>query len=179
MQELSKLYKQIASMHNLWNAAWQTLLHGRRFKNEGAVFKLTYEHSLLQIHKELATQSYKHGKYKEFIIYEPKQRTVLAAPIKDRIVHHALHDVIEPFIDRKFIFDSYACRKNKGTHLAINRSQKFMQANQYFMHLDVKKYFQNINHQTLKNILSKHIKQADVLNLFHIIINYPLNHSAL
>lgn len=171
MQKLSKLYKQIVSTQNLWDAAWQTLLHGRRFKNVGASFKLTYEHSLLQIHKELATQTYKHGKYKEFIIYEPKHRKVLAAPIKDRIVHHALHDVIEPFIDRKFIFDSYACRKNKGTHLAINRSQKMMQSNQFFMHLDVKKYFQNINHQILKTILSKHIKQADVLNLFHIIIN--------
>jgi len=171
MQKLSKLYRQIASMQNLWDAAWQTLLHGRRFKNDGASFKLNYEHSLLQIHKELARQSYKPGNYKSFMIYEPKQREVLAAPIKDRIVHHALHDVVEPFIDRKFIFDSYACRKNKGTHLAINRSQKFMQANQYFMHLDVKKYFPNINHQTLKAILNKHIKQTDVLNLFHIIIN--------
>jgi len=179
MQQLSKLYKEIAGMHNLWNAGWQTLLHGRRFKNQGAEFKLTYEHSLLQIHKELATQTYKHGKYKEFIIYEPKQRTVLAAPLKDRVVHHALHDIIEPFIDRKFIFDSYACRKNKGTHLAINRAQKFMQANRYYMHLDVKKYFQNINHCILKQILAKHIKQTDVLNLFNIIINSSVNSKEL
>jgi len=61
MQKLSKLYRQIASMQNLWDAAWQTLLHGRRFKNDGASFKLNYEHSLLQIHKELARQSYKQG----------------------------------------------------------------------------------------------------------------------
>ena len=158
-------------MQNIWQAAHRTLLNGRRFKNEGALFKLHYEKHLLQIHNELATQTYQPGTYKSFIIYEPKQRKVLAAPLKDRVVHHALHDVIEPIIDRKFIFDSYACRKNKGTHAAITQVQRFMQANQYFMYLDVKKYFPSINHRILKEIVEKHIHQQDVLQLFHLIIN--------
>jgi retron-type reverse transcriptase len=161
-------------MQNIWQAGHCTLLCGRRFRNEGAKFKLYYEKHLLQIHTELATKTYTHGAYKSFMIYEPKQREVLAAPIKDRIVHHAVHDTIEPVIDRKFIFDSYACRKNKGTHAAIIRTQRFMQANEYFMHLDVKKYFPNINHNTLKTILKRHIKEQDVLELFYIIINSTL-----
>ncbi len=165
-------------MQNLWQAGHRTLLKGRRFKHEGALFKLHYEKHLLQIHKELATKTYRHGTYKSFIIYEPKQRIVMAAPLKDRVVHHALHDVIEPIIDRKFIFDSYACRKNKGTHAAITRAQRFMQANQYFMHLDVKKYFLSINHFILKRILKKHISEQDVLQLFHIIINSSLPNEA-
>jgi retron-type reverse transcriptase len=162
-------------MHNLWLAAHRTLLRGRRFKNEGALFKLHYEMQLLQIHKELATQSYQPGAYKSFMIYEPKQREVLAAPLKDRVVHHALHDVIEPIIDKKFIFDTYACRQNKGTHAAIHRAQRFMQSNQYFMHLDVKKYFPNIDHFILKRILKKHIDEQDVLQLFDIIIDSTLD----
>lgn len=158
-------------MQNLWQAAHRTLLDGRRFKNDGAIFKLHYEKHLLQIQNELATKTYKHGAYKSFIIYEPKQREVLAAPLKDRVVHHALHDVVEPVIDSKFIYDSYACRKNKGTHAAIIRAQRFMQANRYFMHLDVKKYFPNINHRILKAILKNHIPQQDVLQLFYLIID--------
>ncbi|MEX0635559.1 MAG: hypothetical protein WD135_02240, partial [Ferruginibacter sp.] len=76
-------------MQNLWQAAHNTLLDGRRFRNEGALFKLHYEKNLLQIHKELATQTYKPSAYKKFIIYEPKQREILAAPLKDRVIHHA------------------------------------------------------------------------------------------
>lgn len=171
MNKLSPLYRKICSMQNLWQAAHRTLLEGRRFKNEGAKFKLQYEKHLLQIHTELATQTYTPGVYKSFVIFEPKQRIVLAAPLKDRVVHHALHDVVEPIIDKKFIYDTYACRKDKGTHAAIKRAQRFLQANRYFMHLDVKKYFPSINHAILKNILKKHIHQTDVYNLFELIID--------
>jgi len=161
-------------MQNIWQAAHSTLLDGRRFKNDGAKFKLHYENHLLQIHKELASQTYKPCAYRSFVIYEPKQREVLAAPIKDRVVHHALHDIVEPLIDKKFIFDTYACRKGKGTHAAIIRTQRHLQTNRYFMHLDVKKYFPSINHSILKDIVKKHIHQSDVCNLFEIIIDSTL-----
>ena len=173
MHNLSPLYREICSMANIWKAAHRTLLEGRRYKGPGAEFKLHYESYLLQIHNELASLTYQHGEYSTFYIYEPKQRLVLAAPIKDRVVHHALHDVIEPMIDKKYIFDSYACRKDKGTHKAISRAQKFLQANEYVMHLDVKKYFPSINHETLKCILKRHIKDQQVLALFDTIINSP------
>jgi hypothetical protein len=84
-----------------------------------------------------------------FTVYEPKQRIILAAPIRDRVVHHALHDVIAPLIDRGFIFDSYACRPGKGTHRAVQRACSFLLANEYFLHLDVRKFFPSLPHENL------------------------------
>jgi len=174
MIENSALYKQIYSIENLMQAGHRTLLDGRRYKREGSLFKLHYEKHLLQIQKELQSKTYKPGNYRAFTIYEPKQRLVLAAPLKDRVVHHALHDVVEPMIDSKFIYDSYACRNFKGTHKAITRAQRFLQANTYFMHLDVKKYFPSINHAVLKNILKKHFSDTSILDLFDVIIDSSL-----
>ncbi len=174
MSKKSASYKQIYSIENLMQAGHRTLLDGRRYKREGSFFKLYYEKHLLQIQKELQSKTYKPGKYRIFTIYEPKQRLVLAAPLKDRVVHHALHDVVEPLIDSKFIYDSYACRQNKGTHKAITRAQRFLQANAYFTHLDVKKYFLNIDHMIIKNILKKHFVDVAILDLFDVIIDSPL-----
>ncbi len=171
MSKNNTLYQKVCSIENLMHAGHRTLLYGRRYKREGALFKLHYEKHLLQIRQELINKTYKHSAYRSFTIFEPKQRLVLAAPLKDRVVHHALHDVIEPIMDKKFIYDSYACRQNKGTHAAITRAQHFLQANQYFVHLDVKKYFPSIQHNTLKNILKKHFTDADILNLFDVIID--------
>jgi RNA-directed DNA polymerase len=171
MSTKPSLYDRVCAFENLMRAGHRTLLEGRRYRGEGALFKLHYEKHLLQLHKELTSRSYRHGPYKSFTIYEPKQRTVLAAPLRDRLVHHALHDVVEPLIGRKFIHDNYACRHGKGTHAAILRAQHFLQANRYFSHLDVKKYFPSIDHITLKRILRQHFTDLDVLALFDHIIN--------
>lgn len=171
MSTKPSLYDRVCAFENLMRAGHRTLLDGRRYRGEGALFKLHYEKHLLQLHNELTTRSYRHGTYKTFTIYEPKQRPVLAAPLRDRVVHHAQHDVVEPLIGRKFIHDNYACRIGKGTHAAILRAQHFLQANRHFAHLDVKKYFPSIDHATLKRMLRQHFIDADVLGLFEHIID--------
>jgi hypothetical protein len=86
-------------------------------------------------------------------VYDPKERVILAAGLTDRVVHHALHDAIEPIIDRKFIAHAYACRRGKGQHRAIQAAQGMLRKNAYFMHLDVKKYFYSIDRQKLLSIV--------------------------
>jgi retron-type reverse transcriptase len=174
MPEKITLYQQVSSAANVLAATHNTLKHGRRYKGAGAAFSFNKEQQVITIVKELQSKTYKPGRYEQFFIYEPKKREVLAAPLKDRVVHHALHDVVEPLIDRKFIFDSYACRKNKGTHKAILRAQRFLQSNVYFVHLDVKKYFPSIDHLVLTSILRKHFYDTEVLKLFDLIIESSL-----
>lgn len=91
-------------------------------------FSYNLEDNLLQLREELLSQSYKHGGYKKFIVSDSKKRVIKAAPFRDRVVHHALCNVIEPIFDKGFIYDSYACRKGKGIHRAIKRLGKTLQS---------------------------------------------------
>jgi RNA-directed DNA polymerase len=169
-----RLWPQVVSFENLLLAAKVTLAHGRRYHGEGAAHRMRLEERLLALQRELSQQTYRHGRYRGFTVYEPKQRLILAAPVRDRIVHHALHDVIAPYFDRGFIFDSYACRPNKGAHRALDRAQKFLQANRFSLHLDVRKFFPSLPHAPLKEILRRSIREREVLWLFDHIIDSSL-----
>lgn len=96
---------------------------------------------------------------------------ISALPYRDRVVQHALCNVIEPIFDRALIFDSYACRKNRGSHKAIDRFQEFSRKNRYVLKCDVRPYFASINHQILSNLISNKIKDARALWLIRRIID--------
>ena len=104
---------------------------GKRFKPGVARFVFDLERQLLLLHEELASKTYRPGPYRTFTIYEGKTRQISAAPFRDRVVHHALTGVLEPIFERSFIFDSYACRKGKGTHAAVDRCQQFARRYRY------------------------------------------------
>jgi hypothetical protein len=89
-----------------------------------ASFHFDQERALWKLSGELSAKSYRPGAYRSFFIYDPKKRQISAAPYRDRVVHHALVNVLEPIYERTFIHDSYACRKGKGTHAAVNRCQR-------------------------------------------------------
>ena len=91
-------------------------------------------------------KTYRPGPYRTFTIYEGKTRQISAAPFRDRVVHHALTGVLEPIFERSFIFDSYACRKGKGTHAAVDRCQEFARRFRYVLKADVRKFFPSIDH---------------------------------
>src|SRR3990167_1929127 len=105
----------------------------RTFKNATAFFNLRLEKELWRLHEELAEKRYEPGDYHHFTIYEPKERLISAAPYRDRVVHHAIHNILEPIFDPTFIHDSYATRKGKGTHVALDRFQSFAQAKPYVL----------------------------------------------
>ena len=113
--------------------------------------------------------------YRMFRIFDPKERNICVAPFRDRVVHHAVHDVVEPLIDKNFIFDSYACRKGKGTHGALDRAQSFLRANDFCFHGDIKKYFPSIDHGILKTIIRRKIADKEILTLMDHIIDSASN----
>lgn len=165
------LWPELISFENLLSAS-KKAQKGKRFKDSTALFNLNLEKELLKIQRQLKEKTYMPGKYKEFVIYEPVKRLISAAPYRDRVVHHALCNVIEPFFEKAFIYDSYANRKaNKGTHKAIDRFQGYMQKYRYVLKCDIKKYFPSIDHEVLYKIISSKIADEDVLWLIKIIID--------
>ena len=115
--------------------------------------------------------TYRPGAYRLFTIYERKPRLIAAAPFPDRVVHHAVMNVIEPPLDRRFIIDSYACRKGKGVHLAVDRYQGWAQRYRYALKLDVRRYFPSIDQAILKEVLRHHLRDERVLALLDLIID--------
>ncbi len=171
MKTFKRLYGQECSFENLL-AASESARRGKNRKHTVAHFFLNLEHNLWQLHEELASQSYKPGPYRTFTIYDyDKARQISAAPFPDRVVHHALHKVIEPLFDRTFIYDSYACRTGKGTHRAVQRFQHFAQRNRYVLKCDIKKYHPSIDIDILKQILNEKIRDEGTLWLCHIILD--------
>ncbi len=130
---------------------------------------------------ELSQGNYKPSRFSCFAVKDPKIREIFAPDYKDRIIHHLIVDRIGQFIDKKFIFDSYANRKNKGTHLAVKRLQKFLrkEKNQYYLKGDIKTFFPSIDKSILWKLILRHLEQIKeihpeeksfILNLAKIII---------
>lgn len=163
------LFPEIVSFENLLKAA-QKAQKGKRFKRSTALFNLDLEKELLCLQHQLTLKSYRHGLYTDFIIHDPKQRLISAAPYRDRVVHHALCNVIEPIFDKTFIFDSYACRIGKGTHKAVDRYTSFARKSTYVLKCDISKYFQSIDHEILMSIVSGKIHCAGTKWLIEEII---------
>lgn len=124
------------------------------------------------LQNELLEKSYTPGRYRTFVVYERKPRLISAAPYRDRVVHHALCNVIEPIFERSFIYDSYACRKGKGTHKAVDRFTEFSNKNSYVFKCDIKKYFPSIDHKNLFEKMGRRIKCQDTLWLIKKIIDH-------
>jgi retron-type reverse transcriptase len=158
------------SFENLW-WAWRKARRGKSRSAGAVAFELDLEHNLLALQQELASGDYRPGTYRLFTIYERKPRLIAAAPFRDRVVHHAVMNVIEPPLDRRFIHDSYACRQGKGTHAAVDRYQRWAQQYRYALKLDVQQYFPSIDHTILKATLRRHLRDDHVLALLDLIID--------
>ena len=171
MKPITNIYSKVCSIENLYRASKAALARGRRYRGGGAEFSFQCEREISTLRTELLNRTYKHGRYTIFKVYDPKERTIAAAPFRDRVVHHAVNDVIEPILDRMFIHDSYACRKDKGTHRALRRADSFLHANRYALHLDVRSYFPSIRHDVLKSILQRYIVDEKTLWLLNRIID--------
>jgi len=159
----------MVSFENLLLAA-RKAQKGKRFKENTARFNLELEKELLRLQQELIDRTYRPGSYKVFIVREPVKRMISAAPYRDRVVHHALCNIIEPFFERSFIHDSYANRKEKGTHKAVDRFQSYLRKYRYVLKCDIKKYFPSIDHDILYAAIEKRIADPDVLWLIQTII---------
>lgn len=172
----NNLFLQIYDFENLYNA-YLKARKCKRYRKEVLKFTSNLEENLIIIQNELMWKMYIPSRYREFYVYDPKKRLIQAPQFKDRVIHHALCNVIEPLFEKKFIYDSYACRKGKGTHAAVLRAQKFMRklkrnhGNFYILKADVSKYFQSINPDILKSIIRRTISCRDTLWLIDTVID--------
>jgi hypothetical protein len=118
-------------------------------------FELNVENNLYNLYTELKNETYRPGRSICFVVTYPKLREIFAADFKDRIVHHLLVARLEPYYEKRFIYDSYACRKDKGAHKAVLRLRKFSRQNKYYLQIDVKNFFTSIDKNTLYSIFLK------------------------
>lgn len=170
MKRYGRLWPQIIEFDNLVAAARQAQ-RGKRFRPNVLAFNYERESELLNLQAELQTQTYRPGPYRTFEIVEPKRRTISAAPYRDRVVHHALCNVIAPVFERTFIRDSYANRTGFGTHRALRRFTGFLRSSKYVLQCDIRKYFPTIDHEILKAHIRRKIKCPETLWLIETIIN--------
>jgi retron-type reverse transcriptase len=164
------LYSSIVDFDTLF-AAWRRARRGKRYKPNVAAFERRLDDELTLLNRELVAEQWEPGGFRSFTVHEPKRRRISAAPFRDRVVHHALIGAIEPIYERKFIFDSYANRKGKGTHAALNRCTKFMRRFKYVLQCDIQQFFPAVDHVILKSILAKTIACAPTLRLCEKIID--------
>lgn len=161
-------------------AAHERAKKGKNSKSEIIIFEMDLETNIIRIINEIKNNNYKFGNYREFTVYEPKERIIKSLPYRDRIVHQwYVEEFIKPYFYPRFVRDTYACLDNKGTHKAVKEMQKKMRRmrkecnnnNYYVLKCDIKKYFYNIDKNILMNILSKRIKDKKILDFTKIILN--------
>lgn len=171
MKRYGNLWPQIIDFENLLQAARQAQ-RCKRFRPNVLAFNYNLESELQALQHELTTQTYQPGTYRTFQILDPKPRFISAAPYRDRVVHHALCNIITPCIDATFIHDSYANRVRKGSHRALRRFIQFARTHRYVLQCDIRKYFPTIDHSILKAQLRAKIKCPQTLSLIETIIDH-------
>ena len=176
MKRQSDLFARVYDFANL-ELAYRKASKCKRYHSEILNFSATREESLIDIQNHLIWKTYRQGSYRFFTVTEPKRREIAALPFRDRVVHHALNNILEPILDKRFYYHSYACRKGKGLHEASATLQKWIRHNSYggqkvyVLKCDIKSYFNSIDHNVLKAALRRVIKDEGVLWLTDVIID--------
>jgi RNA-directed DNA polymerase len=159
---ISSMFVELTSWSNLL-LAYRKAARGKRGKPNVAAFEHRLEENLLGLQSELRGRAYRPGGYVNFVIHEPKRRVISAAPFRDRVVHHALCNLIEPIFERSFIADSYANRVGKGTHRALDRCQQLARRYPYVLQCDMQQFFPSVDHAILRRILGRKIDDPGLL----------------
>ena len=172
------VYKEIFTFENLIKAHKKVRI-SKLHKKEVVDFELNKSYELYKLYEELNKKIYQISPYRTFYIYEPKKRRVDATPYRDRVVQNCFVDnYLFPLLENRLIYDNAACRKNKGTDFARNRLKTFLLdaykkygLNFYVLTFDIHHYFESINHDVLKNKLSKIIKDKEIFEFILMVID--------
>lgn len=170
MKRVGGLKEQILDYDNIALGAYKAF-KGHRSKSNVLTFCGDFDANIRQIMQSLEDESIALGQYTYFKIFDPKERLICAASLTERIVHHAIMNVCHKYFDRKLIYDSYASRLGKGVYKAINRVKAGLSSHPYFVKLDIRKYFDSVDHSTLLKMLNTMFKDRWLLHLFERIIN--------
>lgn len=170
-------YEKIYQFTSLYEA-YKMAINGKREKREVVEFEMNLAENLWKLHDELESRTYCPSPYHTFMIFDPKKREIQALSFGDRVVQRSLCDnVLKPYFEKRLIYDSAACRVNKGSHFAMDRLSGFMRdfykkhgTDGYILKCDVRKYFENIDHKALKYMLRK-FPDEEVRDFLYMLID--------
>jgi len=171
LKRIGNLFDIVFSKRNLYYAYIDSS-KSKRKKQACFNFEISLGRNLEELYNELHDGSYRPRSYKKFTVYEPKQRMIYAPAFRDTVVQHAIYRIIYSVFDKTFIDQSFACRKNMGTHKCSKKTQKYMRAcgdNEYTLKLDIRKFFYSIDRAILRKLIERKIKDArlvDVMMMF-------------
>lgn len=170
MKRAGNLFDEIIDWNNIAMAAYKAFRHSgssyRVFE-----FRNSFLKNINEIRSQLINGSIEIGNYNTFIIYEPKERLISAAPFEQRVLHHAIMNVCHKYFEKNLIYDTYASRPRKGVHKAVKRVQESARKYKYYAKLDIRKFFDSIDHNILKFKLSRLFKDSRLLGIFERIID--------
>ena len=175
MKRLKNLYEQIYDYRNLYEA-YRQARKCKRYRKDVLQFSYNLEENLISLQNELIWQTYEVGRYREFIVHDPKKRLIMALPFRDRVVQWSIYMALNNHFDRSYINTSYACRIGYGSHKAVKRIQYWIRKLDrssdavYVLKLDVSKYFYRVDHAVLMNILNRRINDQHLIDLLKKII---------
>lgn len=169
MRRANNLLPRIADPDNLRLAAWKAA-KGKRHSAEVLAWSTNLDVHLEVLREEIMSGQIRVGSYRYFKVYEPKERQICASAFGEQVLHHALMNVCHPFFDRLQIYDSYASRKDKGTYAALERAKFYTKRHDWFLKLDVRKFFESIAHEVLVEQLCAMFKEHQIVGVFEQII---------
>ncbi|MFA5967543.1 MAG: reverse transcriptase/maturase family protein [Patescibacteria group bacterium] len=169
-------YENIISLENLLGA-WQEFAVDKHSRKDVQQFQRDLMANIIELHRDLESGDYRHSAYSPFKISDPKPRNIHKASVRDRLLHRAIYRVLYPIWDKTFIYDSYSCRNNKGTHKAFTKLENVSRKiSKNYTHpcfalkLDIRKFFDSIDHEILMGLLRERIEDKKLLELLENII---------
>lgn len=169
MVEVQSLWQRLVAPENLW-LAYRNARKGKARRPDVARFTLDLENELLTLRQALRAGDYRPGGYRQFYVHDRKRRLISAAPFRDRVVHHALMQTVNPLLEAQFCDHSWACRTGKGTHAAVAQYQIWARRYAYALKMDIAEYFASIDRRRLLEKLESMIADERVLSLIALIV---------
>lgn len=169
MRRVGNLFERVAESENLLEAFHATQ-RGKADRLEVRRFRAALHSNIERIRCELLSGAFQFGDYRHFTVHDPKTRCIQSAPFAQRVVHHAIINIAGPVLERRFIFDTYACRKGKGQHAALKRAADFAGKYPFYLKMDIRKFYNSIDHRIMLNLLARRIKDRQVLELFESLV---------
>ncbi len=177
MKRFNRLFEKVCSLENLYLA--DAIAQKGKSKQYGVILhNQNREANIQRLRNMLLNKTFKTSPYTTFKVYEPKEREVFRLPYyPDRIVHHAIMNILEPVFVSVFTSDTYSCIKGRGIHAAVRKVKRALRSEEqtkYCLKLDIKKFYPSIDHDILKTLLQRKLKDPDLLSLiFEIIDSAP------
>ena len=171
------LFDKLCSLENL-ELAFRNARKRKTLKKYVINFEERLQENLLNLRNELILKTYKPKPLETFIVRDPKTRKISKSDFRDRVIHHALYNVIETIFDKGFIYDSYANRIGKGSLKALERfdyfKRKVSKNNSrkcFVLKADIRHYFETVDHEILISIIKNKIKDQGIIELIKLILN--------